>query len=79
VYAFWLLGLLAIVGIAAERAMRRAPLAFWLCPILVLAPSVFLLGDTRYRSPAEGFIVILGAIGLLAAVRRAAALRAPSP
>jgi 4-amino-4-deoxy-L-arabinose transferase-like glycosyltransferase len=79
VYAFWLLGLLAIAGIVAERATRRAPLAFWLCPILVLAPSIFLLGDNRYRSPAEGFIVILGAIGLLATVRRAAALRAPSP
>ncbi len=35
VYAFWLLGLLAFVGIGAERATRRAPLAFWLCPILV--------------------------------------------
>jgi 4-amino-4-deoxy-L-arabinose transferase-like glycosyltransferase len=79
VYAFWLLGLLAVAGIVAERAARRAPAAFWLCPILVVVPSIFLLGDTRYRSPAEGFIVILGAIGLLAAVRRAAALRRPRP
>jgi 4-amino-4-deoxy-L-arabinose transferase-like glycosyltransferase len=77
VYAFWLLGLLAIAGVITERGARRAPFAFWLCPILVVLPSIFLLGDTRYRSPAESFIVILGAIGLLAAVRRAAALGRP--
>lgn len=70
VYAFWLLGLLAITGAIGEALAHRAPRALWACPLLVLLPSVLTLGDTRYRSPADPFLVILGALGALATARR---------
>jgi 4-amino-4-deoxy-L-arabinose transferase-like glycosyltransferase len=68
VYAFWALGLLALGG-ALTAAARRAPLALWACPLVVFLSTVFLEGSTRYRSPADPFIVVLGALGVLGAVR----------
>ncbi|MGI8904144.1 MAG: ArnT family glycosyltransferase [Solirubrobacteraceae bacterium] len=62
VYAFWLLGLLALVG-ALTRAARRAPWSFWACPLVLLASAVMLIGSTRYRSPADPFLIVLAALG----------------
>jgi 4-amino-4-deoxy-L-arabinose transferase-like glycosyltransferase len=86
VYAFWLLGLVAIGGVLAlragarraasgARAARRAPIAFWVCPVVILIPSLLLLGNTRYRSPADPFIVMLAAVAVTAAWERIAARR----
>ena len=66
VYSFWLVGALAVGG-AMMRAARRAPWAFWLCPIALLATTVFVIGATRYRAPADPWIVLLAALGLIAA------------
>jgi hypothetical protein len=63
VYAFWLVGLLALVGIASGAA-RRLPWAFWACPLVLAVPSILFLGATRYRSPADPFVVMLAALGL---------------
>jgi hypothetical protein len=69
VYAFWLLGLVALAGVGT-RAARRAPPAFWACPVVLAVPSILFLGATRYRSPADPFVVMLAALGMLAIARR---------
>jgi 4-amino-4-deoxy-L-arabinose transferase-like glycosyltransferase len=66
VYAFWVLGPLAALGIATRRA-RHAPWAFWLCPVVLLLSTVFVVGATRYRSPADPFFVMLAALALTTA------------
>jgi 4-amino-4-deoxy-L-arabinose transferase-like glycosyltransferase len=71
VYAFWLIGALAIAG-AFTRASRRAPAAFWICPVVLLVATVFLIGSTRYRSPADPWFVILAALGTLSLWSRVA-------
>jgi hypothetical protein len=67
VYAFWILGLLGLLG-ALTGSARRAPLALWACPVVVCLVTLPIQGSTRYRSPADPFIVMLAALGLLAAV-----------
>ncbi len=73
VYAFWVLLALAIAG-ALTGAARRAPLALWGCPAVILLSTVFLEGLTRYRAPADPFFLLLAA---LAVVSAAARLRRP--
>ena len=70
VWAFWLVGLLGIAALAwrpARAAARRAPWAFWACPVLTFLSCVPFAGSTRYRSPSDPFLVVLVAV-LLAAV-----------
>jgi 4-amino-4-deoxy-L-arabinose transferase-like glycosyltransferase len=81
VYAFWLLGAVALAG-AATGAARRAPAAFWACPAVIALSTVFILGLTRYRSPADPFLIMLGALALIAGasrVRQGHRQRSPSP
>ena len=68
VYAFWALGLLMLAG-AVTRAARRPPWALWLCPLLVFLSTVVFLGATRYRAPADPFLIMLAALALVAAWR----------
>ena len=72
VYAFWAVGLLALGG-AFTAAARRAPPAFWGCPLVIFLSTVFLEGSTRYRSPADPFVVVLAALGALALPKAAEA------
>jgi 4-amino-4-deoxy-L-arabinose transferase-like glycosyltransferase len=69
VYGFWVVLALAVAGMLT-RAARRAPPAFWLCPVALLATTVFVVGATRYRVPADPWIVMLAALGALQLVRR---------
>ncbi len=69
VYAFWLAGALAIGG-ALTRPARRAPRAFWICPLALLATTVFVVGAARYRTPADPWIVLLAALGACSLVAR---------
>jgi 4-amino-4-deoxy-L-arabinose transferase-like glycosyltransferase len=64
VYAFWVVALLAIIG-AFSAAARRTPIAIWLCPVLLILATVFVIGAARYRSPADPFIVMLAGLGLI--------------
>jgi 4-amino-4-deoxy-L-arabinose transferase-like glycosyltransferase len=66
VYAFWAVGVLALAG-AFTGAARRVPLALWGCPLVVYLSTVLLEGSTRYRSPADPFIVMLAALVPLSA------------
>jgi 4-amino-4-deoxy-L-arabinose transferase-like glycosyltransferase len=65
VYAFWVLLALALVG-AIRGAARRAPLALWACPLVIVLTTVPLLGLTRYRAPIDPFLLPLAAAALLA-------------
>ncbi|HEX2015252.1 MAG TPA: hypothetical protein VGN69_01055, partial [Solirubrobacteraceae bacterium] len=69
VYSFWLLAALALIG-GLTRLARRAPAALWACPTMVLLSSVLIMGDTRYRAPADPFVVMLAALGVAAGWRR---------
>ncbi|MHB8692687.1 MAG: ArnT family glycosyltransferase [Solirubrobacteraceae bacterium] len=65
VYVFWLVAPLAVGALAwraARRVARRAPLAFWACPALMFLASVPFAGSTRYRSPADPFMLLLAAV-----------------
>ena len=68
VIAFWLLGLLALLGVA-RGALRRAPAALWGVPVVILLSVLPFAGSTRYRSPLDPFLVMLAAAAL-AGVRR---------
>jgi 4-amino-4-deoxy-L-arabinose transferase-like glycosyltransferase len=74
VYAFWLTGLFALAG-AFTLAARRVPPALWGCPVVILLSSVLFIGTTRYRSPADPFIVMLAALGAIDLRRRLRAAR----
>jgi 4-amino-4-deoxy-L-arabinose transferase-like glycosyltransferase len=65
VYAFWLVALLAILAVLA-RAGGGVPWAFWACPLMLVAPSLLFLGLTRYRVPADPYVLLLAALGVLA-------------
>ncbi len=64
-YAFWPLLALAMLGFGA-RAARRVPWALWACPLLVYLVAALLEGTTRYRSPADPFLIMLAALGAVA-------------
>lgn len=64
VYAFWLLLPLCIAG-AASRSARRAPRALWACPAVLYLSTVWLLGMTRGRSPADPFLIMLAALAVV--------------
>ena len=57
---FWLLLLLAAVGVAR----RRAPLVLLLGPALFLATAVLLGGEMRYRAPLIPFLIPFAAAAL---------------
>jgi len=69
-YVAALLGLAALVWGPARRAARRAPAALWACPILMFVSCVPFAGSTRYRSPADPFLLILVAVLLGVVVDR---------
>jgi 4-amino-4-deoxy-L-arabinose transferase-like glycosyltransferase len=64
---------LAVLGVIAIVRSRRpgrvripaGPLFLWLTAILLLAVAALVNGLPRYRTPADPFILILAAIGLL--------------
>lgn len=64
------IGLWAIVGSGSRRRhapprVPRGPLFLWLVPILLIAAAAPIAGLPRYRLPADPFLLILAAIGLL--------------
>jgi 4-amino-4-deoxy-L-arabinose transferase-like glycosyltransferase len=78
VFAFWLLAVLALAGMAIGGA-RRAPWAVWAVPLLIVLSTLPFAGLTRYRAPADPFLIMLAALALLAAWRRTRGRRLPSP
>jgi 4-amino-4-deoxy-L-arabinose transferase-like glycosyltransferase len=59
------------LGGALTRRARSAPLWFWLCPAVLWIATAALAGFIRYRAPIDPFLVILAALGAVAAYERA--------
>lgn len=85
-----LLGIVAIVRSrptagadqAGPRRVPRGPWFLWLIPIVMIVAAAPVNGLPRYRTPADPFLLILAAIGLLWIWDRASAARRrriPSP
>lgn len=93
VIGFWVLGLLALVGLFAP-AVRPAPRWLWAIPVLLwLSVAVINAETPRFREPVDPFLIFLAAGGLATALgaarsglarapvggeRRAAVTRGPS-
>lgn len=77
VYAFWVLAAIALAG-AFTRAARAAPRALWLLALVLGFSSVLFLGLTRYRAPADPYLILLATAALMALRRRRDAAL-PSP
>ena len=65
VYASWIVGLVAIAGIAMGAA-RKTPFAVWLFPLLAIVFLSFVSGEIRYRASIEPFTVLLAAASAVA-------------
>ena len=64
---------LALLGVAAQARLlpaRGAPAFVWGVPLLLLLPALAIYGLPRYRAPIDPFLVMLAAVGLVAAVDR---------
>jgi hypothetical protein len=69
-FAFWLVALFAIAGVATGAA-RRIPAFVWVYAGLLVASIIFVAGSARYRAPLEPIVILLAA----AAVERALSSR----
>lgn len=69
-----LLVLLALVLRESRRTLAEAPWWLWLFPALLLASTVWLFGNPRYRAQIDPFLVLAAAVGV-SALRN----RLPSP
>jgi hypothetical protein len=84
-YAFWLLLIVVAGGLSAAAVRRRAalaPAALWCCPLAVVLVAVPLMASTRYRSPADPFLVLFASLTLTEAaawVRGRRAVRSKAP
>jgi 4-amino-4-deoxy-L-arabinose transferase-like glycosyltransferase len=64
--SFWVLGLLAVGGLFAG-GLRRAPLGFWLLPLLWYLSVIFLNAEApRFRVGIDPFLILLAALALSA-------------
>jgi 4-amino-4-deoxy-L-arabinose transferase-like glycosyltransferase len=77
VYASWLLGLAALVGLATRR-VRRAAGAVLAFPLMVTVVLCLVSGEIRYRASIEPFTVMLAAAGIVATFDRLRPLGGPS-
>ena len=75
----YLLLALALLGVMAQvmrgTSVRRAPWYVWAVPVLLVLPAIPVYGLARYRSPVDPFLVMLAAVGLVAAYERVTARR----
>jgi 4-amino-4-deoxy-L-arabinose transferase-like glycosyltransferase len=70
-WAFWILGVLAIIGVVTRRA-RGAPRWLWAVPILLFATVVWVgAGSSLYREPVDPFLILLAGCACDAASLRA--------
>ena len=60
------LALLGVVALASGRA-RAAPAWLWAIPLWLLLSILFIHALPRYRLPIDPFLIMLGAVGLVAA------------
>jgi 4-amino-4-deoxy-L-arabinose transferase-like glycosyltransferase len=63
VYAFYVLGILALASILAG-ALRRIPAVLWLVPLLMAVSLIPVLTWMRYRWPIDSFLILIVAAGI---------------
>jgi 4-amino-4-deoxy-L-arabinose transferase-like glycosyltransferase len=72
VFSFWILGVLALLGMLT-RSARRAPPWLWAIPVLFALSVVFINVETpRFREPIDPFVVMLAACALAVPASRVA-------
>jgi 4-amino-4-deoxy-L-arabinose transferase-like glycosyltransferase len=70
VYAFWVVAILACVGLFTRRA-RRAPPWLWAVPVLLALSVIVVNAETpRFRAPIDPYVIMLAACALLTAAGR---------
>jgi len=62
---FWVTTASAAVGAFSRRA-RRTPRFVWLVPAAAFLAAALVLGTSRYRAPADPFLILLAACGAVA-------------
>jgi 4-amino-4-deoxy-L-arabinose transferase-like glycosyltransferase len=78
-FGWWLLAGFGVAGVVVLRR-QRTPVWPLLAPgVIVLLVTVLTFGSTRYRAPFEPCVVLLGAVGIEAALRRLGLLPAARP
>jgi hypothetical protein len=76
VICFWIVGLLAAIGLALARVRRAMPAFIWVAAALVLMSVLFVNTETpRFRIPLDPFLVLLAAGTLSVAGERLAGAR----
>jgi hypothetical protein len=75
-WAFWTLGVLAIIGVFTRRA-RGAPRWLWAVPVLLFLTVVWVgAGSSLYRAPVDPFLILLaGCAGEAASLRASRTLK----
>jgi 4-amino-4-deoxy-L-arabinose transferase-like glycosyltransferase len=71
VYSFWVLALFILVAISF-RLVSRMPTFMYVIPILFVVSVMFVSGITRYRTPADPFLILAAASALAALCSRLA-------
>ena len=63
-WSFWAVALLALAGLL-HPAVRRTPAFVAITPLLLILTTVFIAASTRYRLPADPFLVALAGLGVV--------------
>lgn len=67
VVCFWIVAILALIGVARAR---RIPWIVWAVPLAMYLSVVFLAAETpRYRAPIDSFVILLAALAFVARPR----------
>ena len=62
VVCFWIVGVLALVGVVRRRSV---PWLVWTVPLVMYLSVVFTAAETpRYRAPIDAFLILLAALAL---------------
>lgn len=61
---FWIVALLAAVGVVTRR-FRAIPAAIWVFPVLVYLTLAFTVGIEQYRAPLDPFFILLASMTIL--------------
>lgn len=63
------LALAGALALAAPSSATRGPLFLWLVPVLMTAGVLPMLGNPRYRTAVDPFLLMLAAVAIVGAIR----------
>lgn len=76
VYLVLAVVLATLAGPFRRRVRAQVPAFVWAFPLATVLPAVFVFGLSRYRAPADPFLVMLGAAGVVAAIEHSGLISA---